>query len=172
MAHIGVKTKGIDGRFQFIHICIYKNFLQLFYSQQNCTFWEARSGWNRLSFVGATWLTFNWKNRFIYGSYLSIPLNGLQIQRFFDNIRNFMKNRHLCEISLRILKNQKCAVAQKISRILKFWSLHANHFIRKRADMFQIFPRKGHFLHFFILKPHKDLPETKDITNAFHPSKF
>ena len=56
----------------------------------------------------------------------------------------FYKNLHLCEISLKFHKKSKSAITQKLSRTLKFWSLHVQPL--KRAGT--LFP---HFFHKMIL---------------------
>ena len=51
------------------------------------------------SFAGATSPTFHWTNRLIFDSFLWIPLNSLQNQRFLKISEIFWKIRHFCEIS-------------------------------------------------------------------------
>ena len=69
-------------------------------------------------------------------------IEWLAKSRICENIWNFHGNRHFCEIHKTFLRNQKSAIIQKLSRILKF--------CKKKTDNFFIhfFPENYFFLHF------------------------
>ena len=133
------EMKGIGGEFQIIYkfLWIYCNFS----ISSKITLFGGKI-WVKYVIFSGRYVTNFLLAKSIHIWQLSLNIIELIAKsRVFENNWIFLKNKHLCEIWL---INQTNAITQKLSCILKFWSLRVqlqSEVVQESTDnFFQIFP--------------------------------